>query len=377
MREPADLFGLADDLAELLGCPVTIENPDTVVVAYAGDHRHVDEARVETILNRRVPARYRVLLEQAGAFERLRSTGEVFAVNLPELGSSHRAVVGLHTEHELVGSIWAVMQDPPTDDQRATLQMAAPVAATLLSAARRSADQAARERTAQLERLLSGGEPAVAVAARTGFTDHVAVVALHASAPGAATRIAGALTLSLTAVTTRFACGAQGENVYCVVDAGSARRLVTDFLTRTPGAQSVVAGIGETVAAAALPRSRELADEIAAVLARRGSVGLAAELHDVYADVLVDRLRGFLDTYAAMSPLSRLESHDDCHDTLLVDAVDAYLHAAGNVVRAAESLHVHPNTIRNRLRRARETCGVDPDDPTVRLALMIHLAARR
>ncbi len=55
MSRSTALFDLADDLAELLGCPVTIENPDTVVVAYAGDHRFVDEARIETILNRQVP----------------------------------------------------------------------------------------------------------------------------------------------------------------------------------------------------------------------------------------------------------------------------------------------------------------------------------
>jgi DNA-binding PucR family transcriptional regulator len=37
---------------------------------------------------------------------------------------------------------------------------------------------------------------------------------------------------------------------------------------------------------------------------------------------------------------------------------------------------VHPNTLRNRLRRAREQCGVDIADPDTRLALMIALRAR-
>ncbi len=131
-------------------------------------------------------------------------------------------------------------------------------------------------------------------ATRVGFDGPLAVVAFHAVAAGATERIVGALTLNLTAVAPpRFVCSMHGENVYCVVEADRARRLVIEFLSRTAGAQFVVAGIGgEAVAPDALPRSRELADEIAIVLIRKGSAGHAAELHDVYADVLVDRLRG-------------------------------------------------------------------------------------
>ncbi|HEY9438392.1 MAG TPA: helix-turn-helix domain-containing protein, partial [Streptomyces sp.] len=55
----------------------------------------------------------------------------------------------------------------------------------------------------------------------------------------------------------------------------------------------------------------------------------------------------------------------------LVRSLAAYLEAAGDVSRAAGRLVVHPNTMRYRLRRARERFGVDLDDPDTRLLLML------
>ncbi|MFH9488203.1 helix-turn-helix domain-containing protein [Streptomyces halstedii] len=58
----------------------------------------------------------------------------------------------------------------------------------------------------------------------------------------------------------------------------------------------------------------------------------------------------------------------------LVRTLGAYLDASGDVRRAAERLVLHPNTLRYRLRRARERHGVDLDDPDTRL--LVTLAVR-
>src|SRR5690625_5888711 len=50
-----DLATLAGALADLLTAPVTIEDPDTLVLAYSGGQQDVDDARVRTILARQVP----------------------------------------------------------------------------------------------------------------------------------------------------------------------------------------------------------------------------------------------------------------------------------------------------------------------------------
>ncbi|NYV78412.1 helix-turn-helix domain-containing protein, partial [Streptomyces sp. UH6] len=61
----------------------------------------------------------------------------------------------------------------------------------------------------------------------------------------------------------------------------------------------------------------------------------------------------------------------------LVRSLAAFLDASGDVPRAAARLTLHPNTLRYRLRRARERFGIDLDDPDTRLvvALAVRLEA--
>ncbi|MDQ4117807.1 MAG: helix-turn-helix domain-containing protein [Actinomycetota bacterium] len=377
MSGDSDLFGLADDLADVLGCPVTIEDLDTVVVAHAGDHAGADRTRVDTILNRQVPLRVRSALDRAGVFDRLRTSDDVVVVELSELEMRPRAVVAVRSDGELLGSIWAVTDGAPTPQQEAALQAAGPAVARHLRTARRESDEAHRARAARLDRLLAGGETAVREAGEAALPGQLVAVAIRGSTPERLERVASALTLHLDAVAPRSVCAVRDDTLYCVLGASSGRRILTDFVERVAGRSGFAAGIGDTVAAHELPRSAATAGEVVTVLLRHGPRTRVADLRDVFADVLVDRVRSFLDTHAAASPLVRLEQHDAAHRTELVPTVDAYLSAAGSVARAAEILCVHPNTVRNRLHRIRAACELDPDDQATRLALMAHLAARR
>lgn len=372
-----DLFELAHDLARLVGSPITIEDRDTVVIAYGGEHSAADQARVETILNRQVPAKYRDAIAAAGVFERLRATDEVILVDLPEVSLTARAVVALRHDGELLGSIWAAVGGPPTPQQVEALSTAAPVIARQVLQARRASANSARGRDDQLERLLAGGETAVADAQEAGLVEPLVVIAIRGEEASAVGDLAGPLTLHLSAVSPEAACALKGDTLFAVVSAASGRRLVADFLSRVPGRHAVVAGVGVPVPASDLPHSQAAAIDVVRALLRRGEPGRCAELPEVFADVLVERVRGFLSTYGEASPLTSLSAYDAQHETRLVEAIDGYLTASGNVLAAAAALHLHPNTIRNRLRRARESCGVDADDPATRLALMMHLQAKR
>ena len=61
------------------------------------------------------------------------------------------------------------------------------------------------------------------------------------------------------------------------------------------------------------------------------------------------------------------------HDNHLAPSLLAYLDAFGDVRTAAGRLHVHPNTLRYRVRRAAELTGIDLDDPLVRLFAGLQL----
>lgn len=78
----------------------------------------------------------------------------------------------------------------------------------------------------------------------------------------------------------------------------------------------------------------------------------------------------------AADPMSRLVEHD--RGTDLVLSLLTWLEAHGDVAAAAESLNIHVNTLRYRLRRAKGLLHGDLSDPEVRLHvhLRLRLAAR-
>jgi DNA-binding PucR family transcriptional regulator len=62
-------------------------------------------------------------------------------------------------------------------------------------------------------------------------------------------------------------------------------------------------------------------------------------------------------------------------DAVLAETLRAYLDSFGDVAAAAQWLHVHPNTVRYRVRRLEETLGTSLADADVRLLLSLSLRA--
>ena len=73
--------------------------------------------------------------------------------------------------------------------------------------------------------------------------------------------------------------------------------------------------------------------------------------------------------------MSTLLRHDTRHGTRFVATLRAWLESQGDLTLAAERLAVHPNTVRNRLRKMGELSPLDLYDARQRLAMTIMLAA--
>ena len=70
-----------------------------------------------------------------------------------------------------------------------------------------------------------------------------------------------------------------------------------------------------------------------------------------------------------------LRESDEQRGTDYLVTLAAWLDHAGEPSRAAKALHVHPNTLRYRLRRMAELAALHLDEPGVRLALRLQVAA--
>ncbi len=75
-------------------------------------------------------------------------------------------------------------------------------------------------------------------------------------------------------------------------------------------------------------------------------------------------------------PVARLAEYDAKHRTNLLDTLQAWLDAFGNVIEAAQAMWVHPNTFRYRLRRVAEVGQLDLEDADTRLSVMLQLRVR-
>ncbi|WP_335932629.1 PucR family transcriptional regulator [Streptomyces sp. PTD5-9] len=464
-----DLSGLANTVADLVGGAITIEDPQSRVLAYSRMDHEPDPMRRLTILGQRVP-RWRVdELRASGFFRALWNTDDV--VRLPaDDRYAERLAIAVRHGSEVLGSLWAAGDGRPlAEGAAAALRTAARAAVPHLSHHQTWGRAAARAREEAVHALLAGGPDAARAAHDIGMAPGRPYAVLVAEAylvegpgafpagafpaeaylaegPGASPagafpaeaypvkdtgafpagaaaspaegagaagaeaygeRAAGAAgvgvlgkaaeqraldVLALQAAAYRPGCvtARSGRRLYVLVPARDgetdpARALLATARSVPRGA--VFAGAGPLAGdLAGLPASREAAESVVRVLRERAArrpaaaaVSAAAAFDEVLPETallrVLDRIGPLWETLSG--PVHAMTEHDRTHGSAYGASVAAYLEAFGDTGAAARRLNVHANTLRYRLRRARELFGVDLADPTVRLLADIGLRLPR
>ncbi len=134
---------------------------------------------------------------------------------------------------------------------------------------------------------------------------------------------------------------------------------------------STVAGLHEVT------RSRGDVDAVLRLLDRPGAPAVST-VEDAQPQVVLLDLQAHLAgaPHLGLPAVERMLAHDADQGTPYGDSVLAYLAANADVPAAAESVAVHPNTFRYRLRRVKELFDLDLEDPDVRLVTWLQLRAR-
>jgi DNA-binding PucR family transcriptional regulator len=389
-----DLFVLAQTVAVLTAGSVSIEDAGNRVLAYSRSDDEIDELRRLSILGWEGPEPYMALLREWGVYRRLRTGEEVVHVEeRPELGIRRRLAVGIRAGAQHLGTIWVQEGRQPFAEgaERALLGAARIAAVRLL---RRRGSPGVRPPEELVADLLEGEASADLVAGRLGL-DPVTPVIVVAFAAAVTERdrtayelarleVRDVVSVHATYHRSGALVGMVGTRVYAVLPDVRPDRVdpvVTALATQVVGVLRnragvrAQAGIGSPVPALGqVIESRREADRVLDVLARDTGRDVAA-FGDLRAEVLLGETLAVLEANPRLRDpaVAALVAHDAERGTTLASSLLAYLDAFGDVAAAAAELHVHPNTLRYRLRRACAISGIDLDDPRRRLFTHLQL----
>ena len=380
-RGPTDLFALADTLAEAVGGPVTIEDHHSGVLAYSSEQTGADPARLETILGRRVPESLHRELAERGVFQHLAVSDQPLFVEHPAAGVRGRVAVAVRAGRELLGSIWVDTPEPLSPAHESALVSGARTAALHMLRTRASADLERQIESDLVIGLVEGHADAPAELSRLGFRGssfRIIAVQVHDGVEHAL--------IAFERATTGFGWTRPGRSalfantVYTILpydDADRARGWVRALARDLPSDVEVVAGIGGAAGPDDLVSSRQEADESLALHANRAD-GVAVVYDESWHEILLERLRRAAASgrQPARGPVAELRRHDRTTGTHYAETLRAWLECQGDLAAAAARLGIHPNTVRNRMRRMAEIVPLDLDDPDARLAMIIALAIR-
>ncbi|MCW1824634.1 transcriptional regulator [Mycolicibacterium conceptionense] len=384
-----DLFGLAQSVAERTHGMVSIEDAQSHVLAYSASSDEADELRRLSILGRAGPPEHLAWIAQWGIFDALRSRPEAVRVaERPELGLRPRLAIGIFAPAvderrapAFVGTIWVQQGSRPfADDAEDILRGAAVLAARIM--ARLAA--APSTHAVRVQELLGLGDTDAPVeveliARELGVPADGRAAVIGFDSASSSGRLADVLALSASAFRHDAQMASVGSRVYVLFP--STGKAVTSWARGTVAAlraelglqlhaviASPVAGLaGAATARADVDRVLDTAER------HPGTLAVVTSLAEARTTVLLDEIvTAIAADERLIDPRVRTLRADEPG---LAETLGVYLDCFGDVAAAAQHLHVHPNTVRYRIRRVEQLLGASLGDADVRLLLALSLRA--
>lgn len=380
-----DLFGLAQSIADRTRGMVSIEDEQSHVLAYSASSDEADELRRLTILGRAGPPEHLEWIGQWGIFDALRASGDVVRVaERPELGLRPRLAAGVHLPSTdarrapaFAGTIWLQQGSAPLADDAEDILRGGAVLAARIMARLASTPSTHAVQVQELLGITGDDVDIAAIARHLGILvdGRAAVVGFQCPVP------TGVIALSASAFRSDAQTVSLGERVYVLLPKIGApssvmswvRGVVTAMhrelgLTLRAVVAAPLAGLaGAAAARAEVDRVFDSADR------HPGAIAQITSLDEAHTTVLLDEIVSQVAGRPRLvDPRVRLLRDED---PMLAETLRAYLDGFGDVAAVAKQLHVHPNTVRYRVRRIEKLLSTTLDDADVRLLFSIGLRA--
>lgn len=370
-----DAEGIAADLAEVLDCGIVIHDTEGAELASAGVRPAAGDGTAADgsacVPGTACAAGHGPTAPPAHAVAASRTGGRAVPVD----GSWVCAVLA---GPELLGSIHLTGRADLPDADRRLFERAGVVTALLLLLRRTAAETENRARAELVADLLAGAQPASSLAARArrlnvnlGLPHGVFV--LHSEAVPGARLLAAAARQAQDGL-----AGSYREQATLIAPShqpGATARELAAELGRACGAPVSVGAAGPTRAPDALPGAYTEALRCLSALRTLGQHGSGAALEDLgFLGVLLGE-QADLSGYAHRT-LAPLLDYDARRGTSLVHTLRAYFACGSSLTRTKDELHVHVNTVVQRLDRIGRLLGQDWNTPEraleIQLALRLH-----
>lgn len=373
----ASLDDLAKSLGTLIGRSVTFEDPDGKLLAHWSASNGHDSVRTATLETEQTPHEMMRALERSGLMRRIRASDKPLRIPaMSELGAAARVVCPIRVGSELLGLVWILEGDTPLSelDHRAA-EHAALVAAIHIAHQRELSSVETRLGYASFLSLLESDAAAKPVAEERvrllGFDPkgryRVGIVVVPEELPLGRE---GVLRRDRVAARVRDALKHIGVEQLVTVTLNHVPFLLPDEKPADP----IRAALGDANMPIVFGRVHAGAEGVRR--SYREALSLLSYRHrgptSYYEDLLVPRVimgdasarETFLDDFFA--PLRKRKGGSQLAQALLALARSGFRFG-----QTAETLGIHPNTLRYRLERATQSLGLDLDDADVRFRLQL------
>ncbi|TPV50135.1 PucR family transcriptional regulator [Pseudarthrobacter phenanthrenivorans] len=383
-----DLFAIAQTTARLTSSHVVIEDAANKVLAYSTVSNDIDELRKASILARRGPRKYELLLKDLGAYRELHQTRLPVRVPArPQDGLRERVAITLFAGDRIMGYIW--LQETGAgfgpDVDHVLKGSAARTAAELI---RYRNQQSVHMREDRVARILSGTAEAAASAHSEKISaDRPAALILIGMSDAEAQADDAALKHGELANLAAIHAAAYKASAVVGQFKGDTAVIVPGLKSSTwePGlkglAESIVRDAGKHLGISPFAAVGPVAPDLLSLHsitriteALLGCVGRAsrtsvATVDDFEGEILVrEAVRNFSSSTFRHRSLSALLQQD----AELAETLRVYFDASMDVAECAKQMKLHKNTVYYRISKASRVTGLDFGNPRDSLVALLH-----
>ncbi|MBZ9535405.1 PucR family transcriptional regulator [Cytobacillus oceanisediminis] len=389
------LESFADHVSELLGCPITLEDPHHRVLVYSSHDEETDMVRISTIISRRVPEKVINRLWKDGVIPQLLQSKKPIRIKeKKEIGLGNRVAVSIWRGEEVIGYIWAIeLGTTITEEKMGLLENAATVARHLLARFATNKTPTLQDNQEFFWRMLTG------YVTKADVDEKLKEIGI--SSLGSFTVMIFPFSKMITKeiekhilyllkvsqdVKISFSTIDDNELVILASPLGDSRNSIACFkkfisnfqqnLEERFSIKQVKGSFGGIYKQYGdVPKSFREARTVLEVRERfpqeAGTFFHYQELGIYqFLDILLEKRRQDGSENVA---IRNLKEYDQTHNTELLATLEIYLDEGESMQKTAARLHIHPNTLAYRLKRMIEIMEVDLSVPSQKFMIYLDL----